>query len=221
MNPMAPTLIVFALALGGFGLYLVAAPRRLFTRPEDPARFRPGAVELESERGRWNRFVIGPSLIGTALACVGIAAFGLPASDQGRIALCVALALVPLPVALALPAARPRSLLEWASTLSWGVYLGVVAYSFIDGESSPLGLRLMDFLLLAGALIAAVAAVRGLIVHWRDEAYLVDKHDPAQGYVERPRRLPIRTRAVLETAFVVACLILLIAYFVYRLFSPE
>jgi hypothetical protein len=221
MSPLAPTLILLACVAGAFGAWLIAAPRFLFSRPEDPAGYHPHTVELGTEGARWSRFVLGPSLIGLALACAGIAAFGLPASDEGRIALCVAVALAPLPVPLALPAARPRTPLEWASLLSWGAYLGAVVYSFMVRETLIHGFQFMDFLLLAGTLTGTVAAVRALIVHWRDEAYLVDNYDSAQGYIEQPRRLSIRTKAVLSEALGVAILVFLIFYFTYRLFSPE
>lgn len=45
--------IVIGLLLVGLGAYMRSAPRRLFTRPDDPSEYRPQATELESDQGRW------------------------------------------------------------------------------------------------------------------------------------------------------------------------
>jgi hypothetical protein len=37
--------------IGATGLYVMTAPRHLFTRPENPARYRPFAVEYDSPTG--------------------------------------------------------------------------------------------------------------------------------------------------------------------------
>jgi uncharacterized membrane protein YdfJ with MMPL/SSD domain len=63
-------LIALFLALGAVGAYMMMAPRRLFTRPEDPARYRPGAVEYDSDQGRWLRTRAGPALIVAAIVLI-------------------------------------------------------------------------------------------------------------------------------------------------------
>ena len=46
-------LVLFdAVVISATGFYVMAGPRRLFMYPEDPAEFRPEAVEYESPRGR-------------------------------------------------------------------------------------------------------------------------------------------------------------------------
>jgi hypothetical protein len=64
--------IVGFLAVGATGVYMTMAPRRLFTRPEDPARYRPEAVEYDSEQGRWLRTRIGPALIVVAIVLIAL-----------------------------------------------------------------------------------------------------------------------------------------------------
>lgn len=65
-------LILCYLAIGAVGVYIMTAPRRLFTRPEDPARYRPEAVELDSDHGRWLRRMIGPALIVAAIVLIAL-----------------------------------------------------------------------------------------------------------------------------------------------------
>jgi hypothetical protein len=45
--------IIVGLLFIGLGAYMRTAPRRLFTRPDDPSEYRPQATELESDQGRW------------------------------------------------------------------------------------------------------------------------------------------------------------------------
>jgi hypothetical protein len=59
-----------AALIGATGLYMMAAPRRLFTRAEDPARFRPEAVEYDSSQGVWLRKVQGPAMIAVAVGAL-------------------------------------------------------------------------------------------------------------------------------------------------------
>lgn len=68
----ARDLLFFALYAGiaGVGLYLMAAPRRLFTRADEPARYRPEAVEYDSAQGRWLRKTAGPMLVVAGLALI-------------------------------------------------------------------------------------------------------------------------------------------------------
>jgi hypothetical protein len=63
-------LILCYLAVGALGAYIMTAPRRLFTRPEDPARYRPEAVDYDSDQGRWLRRVAGPVMIVLALVLI-------------------------------------------------------------------------------------------------------------------------------------------------------
>lgn len=51
-------LVLFeCVAIGATGLYVMSAPRHLFTRAEDPPRYRPHAVEYDSPKGvRMRRF---------------------------------------------------------------------------------------------------------------------------------------------------------------------
>ena len=65
-------LILCYLAVGAVGAYIMMAPRRLFTRPEDPARYRPEAVERDSGHGRWLRTVMGPALVVAALVLIAL-----------------------------------------------------------------------------------------------------------------------------------------------------
>jgi hypothetical protein len=60
-------MIACALAVGATGIYMFAAPRRLFMRAEDPAAYRPEAVEYDSPQGVWLRKTAGPLLVGIAL----------------------------------------------------------------------------------------------------------------------------------------------------------
>ena len=62
--------ILTGLLLAGLGAYMRSAPRRLFTRPEDPSEYRPQAVELESEQGRWLTRTYPPVLIAIGLVLV-------------------------------------------------------------------------------------------------------------------------------------------------------
>ena len=64
--------IVVGLVLAGTGAYMWSAPRRLFTRPEDPSEYRPQAVELDSEQGRWLTRTYPRLLILFGLALVAI-----------------------------------------------------------------------------------------------------------------------------------------------------
>ena len=64
--------ILIGLLMVGTGLYMRAAPRRLFTRPEDPAEYRPQATELESDHGRFLTSTFPPVLI---LFGLGLIAF--------------------------------------------------------------------------------------------------------------------------------------------------
>ena len=63
---------VVGLVLAGVGAYMWSAPRRLFTRADDPAQYRPEAVELESEQGRWLTRTYPRLLILFGLALVAI-----------------------------------------------------------------------------------------------------------------------------------------------------
>jgi hypothetical protein len=58
--------------VGAVGVYMTMAPRRLFTRAEDPPRYRPEAVEYDSDHGRWLRTVMGPALIVLAIVLIVI-----------------------------------------------------------------------------------------------------------------------------------------------------
>jgi hypothetical protein len=68
----ARDLVFLALYAGiaALGLYLIAAPRRLFTRADEPARYRPEAVEYDSAQGRWLRRTAGPILVVAGLALI-------------------------------------------------------------------------------------------------------------------------------------------------------
>ena len=73
MMAAAPILwILVGLVLAGVGAYMWSAPRRLFTRPEDPAEYRPQATELESAEGRWLTRTYPPILVLFGLALVVI-----------------------------------------------------------------------------------------------------------------------------------------------------
>ncbi len=69
-------LIACFLAMGAVGAYMMAAPRRLFTRAEDPARYRPEAVEYDSAQGRRLRTMIGPALIVAAIVLIALRLWG-------------------------------------------------------------------------------------------------------------------------------------------------
>jgi hypothetical protein len=43
--------LVGCVALAATGFYIMAEPRRLFMRADEPARFRPEAVEYDSPQG--------------------------------------------------------------------------------------------------------------------------------------------------------------------------
>ncbi len=60
-------LIACALAVGAAGVYMMLAPRGLFMRAEDPAAYRPEAVEYDSPQGLWLRKTAGPVLVGISL----------------------------------------------------------------------------------------------------------------------------------------------------------
>ena len=66
--------ILIGLLLVGLGAYMWSAPRRLFTRPDDPSEYRPQATELDSEQGRWMTRTYPPILVvgGLALAAYNI-----------------------------------------------------------------------------------------------------------------------------------------------------
>jgi hypothetical protein len=68
--------IALAVGVGATGLYMMAAPRRLFMRAEDPARYRPEAVEYDSARGVRLRKTVGPVLVGAALIFIPIFLYG-------------------------------------------------------------------------------------------------------------------------------------------------
>jgi cytochrome c oxidase assembly factor CtaG len=70
MNAKDWILIALFLAMGAMGAYIMTAPRRLFTRAEDPARYRPEAVEYDSDQGRWLRTRMGPALIVVAIVLI-------------------------------------------------------------------------------------------------------------------------------------------------------
>jgi len=61
---------IAAISMLVVGLYIIAAPRRLFMREEDPAQYRPEAVEYDSAHGRWLRKVYGPLLVIAGLALI-------------------------------------------------------------------------------------------------------------------------------------------------------
>ena len=54
-------------ALAVTGIYILLAPRRLFMRPDEPASYRPEAVEYDSAHGVWLRKTAGPMFIVIAL----------------------------------------------------------------------------------------------------------------------------------------------------------
>lgn len=72
MSAKDAVLILAYLAVAGVGAYIMTAPRRLFTRPEDPPRYRPEAVERDSGHGRWLRTVIGPAMVVVALVLIAL-----------------------------------------------------------------------------------------------------------------------------------------------------
>jgi hypothetical protein len=72
MSAKDAILIVLFLMMAAVGVYMMAAPRRLFTRAEDPARYRPEAVEYDSDQGRWLRTRVGPALIALALVLIAV-----------------------------------------------------------------------------------------------------------------------------------------------------
>lgn len=43
--------LIDSVAVSGTGFYVMAEPRRLFMRADEPARFRPEAVEYDSPKG--------------------------------------------------------------------------------------------------------------------------------------------------------------------------
>jgi hypothetical protein len=63
-------MIACSLALGATGVYIIAAPRRLFMRADDPAAYRPETVEYDSPQGVWLRKTAGPALIVIALVFI-------------------------------------------------------------------------------------------------------------------------------------------------------
>ena len=62
--------ILIGLLLVGTGAYMRTAPRRLFTRADDPSEYRPQATELDSEHGRWMTRTYPPILIVAGLALI-------------------------------------------------------------------------------------------------------------------------------------------------------
>jgi hypothetical protein len=58
-------IVLFAcVVIAAAGLYVMSAPRHLFTRAEDPARYRPYAVEYDSPQGvRMRRFARGYAVV--------------------------------------------------------------------------------------------------------------------------------------------------------------
>lgn len=65
---------LIGLLLAGTGAYMWSAPRRLFTRAEDRAEYRPQATELESGQGRWLTRTYPPVLM---IAGLALAAYNL------------------------------------------------------------------------------------------------------------------------------------------------
>jgi hypothetical protein len=65
-------LILCYLGVGAVGVYITMAPRRLFTRPEDRPRYRPEAVEYESDQGRRLRTIAGPGMIVLAVILIAL-----------------------------------------------------------------------------------------------------------------------------------------------------
>ena len=63
--------IVIGLLLVGLGAYMRSAPRRLFTRADDPSEYRPQATELDSEQGRWLTRTYPAILVVAGLALAG------------------------------------------------------------------------------------------------------------------------------------------------------
>lgn len=220
MSPVDPALIMFALVAGGLGAYLLAAPRRLFPLSEEPARYRPGAIERDSEHGRWLRFGFGPQLIGAALGCAAIAVFAAAGRVEGRIVIGTAIAVLPLVIALTMPAARPRSMAEWGRLALGSGSAGLLFYVFTGFGESTAVFRAREFAELILGVLAAGLLLRRLIRHWNDEAWLAEHFDDGQGYIERPRRLSLRTRLALEAGFILLFGVLAAAVFVYNRFAP-
>jgi hypothetical protein len=52
VSALGIALLFDCVALSATGVYIMAAPRRLFVFPEDRARFRPEAVDYDSPQGR-------------------------------------------------------------------------------------------------------------------------------------------------------------------------
>ncbi len=69
--------IVVGLLLVGLGAYMRSAPRRLFTREDDPSEYRPQAVELDSDQGRWLTRTYPIILIAGGLGLAGYHLFTL------------------------------------------------------------------------------------------------------------------------------------------------
>ena len=66
--------ILVGLLLAGIGAYMRTAPFRLFTRPDDRAEYRPHAVELDSDQGRWltRTYPVGLLAIGLILVAYNL-----------------------------------------------------------------------------------------------------------------------------------------------------
>ena len=69
--------ILIGLLLAGTGAYIGSAPRRLFTRPDDPSEYRPQATELDSDQGRWLTKTYPLVLIAVGLALAAYHLFKL------------------------------------------------------------------------------------------------------------------------------------------------
>lgn len=66
-------MLAAGVSLAVVGIYIMAKPRRLFMFRDDPAEYRPEAVEYDSGHGRWLRkaapfyALVGLALVGAAL----------------------------------------------------------------------------------------------------------------------------------------------------------
>ena len=66
------TLLVAGLSLAVVGAYIMARPRRLFVFDEDPAEYRPEAVEFGSDQARWLRRA-APAYLAVGLVLIAVA----------------------------------------------------------------------------------------------------------------------------------------------------
>jgi hypothetical protein len=203
----APTLFGLAALFAALGAHTVISGRRPFAPLGEIGRFEPDAAE--ADLARTSRFMLGPSLIAAALVCILLAVEGVPPGRAGALAYALGLAAVPLAALAAVPGARPRHWLGWAEAILWPASLGAMTYGFLrpgaPGEPDP-----MLYVALTGTVIMSAVMVRGLVVHWRDDAYIVEAYDN-QGYIERPRLVSLRTKAVLNASFSVVGVIALLA----------